>query len=333
MPQYFHPISKADAATMAELRRQISALPPLEITPEARPLFDQMMEQVPAAEGVTFEAGFVGGIPGWWCRPTNAVPDVAILYLHGGGYIIGSAAAYRHPVSHMASLSRVNAFVADYRLAPEHRFPAAIDDALTAYQGLVDQGFNHIVVAGDSAGGGLTLALCGILAAREQGFPAAAIAISPLTDLSASGGSYVTRAEYDPLLCRNAVTALADTYLAGAGSNDPRASPLFAVASGIPPVQIHVGEDEVLLDDAVRYAELTVGARNSVDLHVWQGMLHVFTSSIAVIEAAREAMQLIGDFIGKHAGSGMSPRQSSTRSDRRQRSQQTPMTSLQKDRE
>ena len=297
MPKYLHAISEADGAAMASVRAALRTLPPLRITPDARPMFDQMIEQTPAAGSVGYEASSVGGIPGWWCRPPGAASHAAILYLHGGGYVIGSAAAYRRPVSQIAALSGVSAFVADYRLAPEHRFPTAINDAFAAYQGLADLGFSHIVVAGDSAGGGLTLAVCSILAARGRDLPAAAIAISPLTDLTASAPSYSTRADADLLLSREAVIAISETYLAGADPTDPRASPLFGSVSHLPPVQIHVGEDEVLLDDAIRYADLAVQAGGKIDLHVWQGMLHVFTSSVAVLEAAREAMRLIGVFI------------------------------------
>jgi monoterpene epsilon-lactone hydrolase len=303
MPKYLHSISDADAVAMASVRAMLRALPPLQITPEARPMFDQMIEQTPAAESVSYEASSVGGICGWWCRPPDAASHAAILYLHGGGYVIGSAAAYRRPVSQIAASCGVSAFVADYRLAPEHRFPAAIDDAVAAYQGLVDLGFSHIVVAGDSAGGGLTLAVCSILAVRGRDLPAAAIAISPLTDLTASGRSYSTRADADPLLSRDAVIAISETYLAGAEPTDPRASPLFGPVSHLPPMQIHVGEDEVLLDDAMRYADLAVHAGGRIDLHVWQGMLHVFTSSIALLEAAREAVRQIGAFIGAHVAS------------------------------
>lgn len=297
MPKSYHPISEADAAAMAGFRAMLASQPVMHITPETRDFFDKMIAATPAAEEVTYEAGSVGGIPGWWCRPRDAAPRAAILYLHGGGYVIGSAAAYRHPVGQIAANSGVSAFVADYQLAPEHPFPAAIEDALAAYDGLVEQGAAQIVVAGDSAGGGLTLALFAALAATGAAKPSAAVAISPLTDLTASGESYRTRAAADPILSRDEILACAATYLAGAGPADPRASPLFAPASGLPPVQIHVGEDEVLLDDSTRFADLVERAGGSADLHVWEGMPHVFTSSIALFEAARSASRMIGTFI------------------------------------
>lgn len=301
MPKSRHPIREADAAAMAGLRAMLAGQPTMHIRPETRDFFDQMIAATPAAEGVTYEAGTVGGVPGWWCRPRDAAPRAAILYLHGGGYVIGSAAAYRHPAGQIAANSGVCAFVAEYRLAPEHPFPAAIDDALAAYDGLVELGLARIVVAGDSAGGGLALALCAAIAARGGPAPAAAVAISPLTDLTASGKSCETRAAADPILSRDEILACAATYLAGADPRDPRASPLFAPGAGLPPIQIHVGEDEVLLDDAIRHADLVERAGGAADLHVWEGMPHVFTSSIAVFEAARSASRKIGKFIADHA--------------------------------
>jgi epsilon-lactone hydrolase len=300
MPTHRHAIGVADAAAMAGMRAMMGTLPPIHIEPETRPFFDQMIEQTPAASNVDYEFGSIGGVAGWWCRPEQAAPHAAILYLHGGGYVIGSAAAYRHPVSQIAAISGVNAFVPEYALAPERPFPAAVDDAVAAYDGLVDLGFTHIVIAGDSAGGGLTLALCAILGAREWTQPVAAIAISPLTDLTASGQSYSTRAAVDPILSRDQVIACRDLYLAAADPADPRASPLFGPASNLPAILIHVGEDEVLLDDSTRYAHRAEREGANVDLHVWEGMVHVFTSNIDLLEAARSAQASIGEFIRSH---------------------------------
>lgn len=297
MPKSYHPISTADATAMAGLRALLASQPAMHITPQTRSFFDQMITATPLAENVTYVAASVGGVPGWWCHPSSASPLAAILYLHGGGYVIGSAAAYRSPAGQIAANSGVSTFVADYRLAPEHPFPAALDDALAAYDGLVEHGMRRIAIVGDSAGGGLTLALCAAIAARGDAAPAAAVAISPLTDLTASGESCQARAAADPILNRNEILACAATYLAGGDAADPRASPLFGSASGLPPIQIHVGEDEVLLDDSTRYADLVEQARGSADLHVWEGMPHVFTSSIAVFEAARSASRMIGRFI------------------------------------
>lgn len=309
MPKRYHPISKADAAAMAGLRAMLASQPAMHIVPEKRGFFDQMIEATPAPDNVTYDDGLAGGVPGWWCRPQNAAPFAAILYLHGGGYIIGSAAAYRHPAGQIAAKSGVSAFVVEYGLAPERPFPAAFDDALAAYDGLVKQGITRIVIGGDSAGGGLTLALCAAIAARGDTAPAAAVAISPLTDLTASGESCRTCAAADPILNREEILACAATYLSGGDPGDPRASPLFGPASGLPHIQIHVGQDEVLLDDSTRYADMVEQTGGSVDLHVWEGMPHVFTSSIAVFEAARSALRMIGSFIADRvAGPGLEDR-------------------------
>lgn len=297
MPKSYHPIGESDTAAMAGLRAMLASQPTMHITPETRGFFDQMIEATPAAKDVTYESGSVGGVPGWWCRPRNPASLAAVLYLHGGGYVIGSAAAYRHPAGQIAANSSLSTFVADYRLAPEYPFPAAINDALAAYDGLIQEGITHIVIAGDSAGGGLTLALCAALAACGGVMPAAAVAISPLTDLTASGESCCTRAAADPVLSREEILACAATYLDGADPRDPRASPLFTPPPGLPPIQLHVGEDEVLLDDSKRYAELVERAGGSAELHVWEGMPHVFTSNIAMFEAARSAARMIGAFI------------------------------------
>lgn len=297
MPRHFHAVSQADAATMAAVRAFMQTMPELIIAQETRPYFDEMIRQTPLADGVDYESDALGGVPGWWCRPQCAPAHAAILYLHGGGYIIGSAKAYRHPVGQVAAKAGISAFALDYALAPERPFPAAFDDALAAYDALVSRGFTHIAIAGDSAGGGLTLALTAFVSSHRELKPATAVAISPLTDLTASGDSFISRAGVDVMLDHTRVIACASSYLAGANPKDPRASPVFGNFDGLPPILIHVGDDEVLLDDSVHYTELVERAGGSVDLHVWEGMLHVFTSSIATLEAAREAMSDIGLFL------------------------------------
>lgn len=300
MPRYFHTISQADAETMAATRAFLQSMPELALAPETRPFFDEMIAQTPLADRVDYEAETVGGVPGWWCRPKNAPSNAVILYLHGGGYVIGSASAYRHPVGQIAAKARFSAFALDYRLAPEHPFPAAFDDAVAGYDSLVSQGFTRIAIAGDSAGGGLALALASFVSIEREAKPLAVVAISPWTDMTGSGESYSSRAAADPMLDRIKMMACADQYLAGAEPKDPRASPFFGSFAGLPSIMIHVGNDEVLLDDSVRYAEQVERAGGNVDLHVWEGMLHVFTSSIAVLEAARQANEGIGSFLAAH---------------------------------
>lgn len=297
MTRHFHAISQADSETMAATRTFLQTMPALALSPETRPFFDEMISQTPLAGGVDYEQETVAGIPGWWCRPQNAPARAVMLYLHGGGYVMGSASAYRHPVGQFAAQAGVSAFVLDYRLAPEHPFPAAFDDALAAYDSLVSQGFTHIAIAGDSAGGGLALALAAFVSTQRAMKPVAAVAISPWADMTASGDSFTSRAAADPMLDRMKIARCASLYLAGAEPEDPRASPVFGTFSGLPPILIHVGEDEVLLDDSVRYVEQVEQAGGSAELHVWEGMLHVFTSNIAMLEAARAAVSGIGTFL------------------------------------
>lgn len=300
MSRHFHRISRADVTAMAATRAFMETVPKLSISPASRPQFDEMIQQTPPAEGVTYDAGHIGGIPGYWCRPTGEPGNSAILYLHGGGYVIGSASAYRHPVGHIAAAARISAFALDYALAPERPFPAAIGDALAAYGDLVDRGYTRIALAGDSAGGGLALALAALVSGRQRTSPKAVVAVSPWTDLTVSGLSVDARASADPLLDRQQLLDTAAVYLDGTDPSDPRASPLFGDVSRVPAIQIHVGEDEVLLDDSVRYAKRVDDNGGSAELHVWEGMLHVFTSSVATLEAARHATGMMGAFLAAH---------------------------------
>ena len=213
-----HPQYQPDREAMAKMRLMIEGLKGTVAGPEAREPFDHMMENVPAASGVAYEAAEAGGVPGWWCRPDNAVADACLLYLHGGGYVVGSARAYRHFVGQFAARANAAAFVADYGLAPERPFPAALHDAHAAYDGLAGQGFAKIALAGDSAGGGLTLALLSRLNAEARDGsivrPSGAAVISAWTDLALTGNSMVTRAKADPLSTKNSLDALAQLYLA-----------------------------------------------------------------------------------------------------------------------
>ena len=299
MPTTTHPITDADRAAMLATRQFLASMPPISLSPDARPFYDAMIGQMPSPDGVRYESAQLGGVPGWWCTLEGAPKHTAILYLHGGAYLLGSAAAYRHTVGQFAASAGVNAFALEYRLAPEHPFPAAVDDAVAAYDALVALGFTKIAIAGDSAGGGLTLALLAIVNERAVA-PVAAVAVSPWTDLSVSGASMTSRAASDPMLTTDKMLAAASLYLAGADAKDPKASPLFSSVAGLPPVLLHVGDDEVLLDDSVRYAERIEHSGGSVQLHVWEGMVHVFTSSIATLEASRSAMTDIGGFLAKH---------------------------------
>ncbi len=294
------PLLAEDAPAVAAMRQAASAHKGEALGPEARPMFDAMFAATPPAADVRVEATTVGGIAGFWLRPANAQPGARILYLHGGGYMLGSAKAFTSFVGQIAARVGADAFVPDYRLAPEHPFPAAIDDVVAAYRGLVADGTERIVVVGDSAGGGLTLALLSILAAdKTEGIvqPVGAAVMSPWTDLALTGNSFETRAEADPIFTRGVLQGFADMYLQGQDTANPKASPLNAQLDGLPPIRIDVGDDEVLLSDAIRYAEKAQAAGLEITLAVWESMPHVFQSSLGQFLAAEQSLNAIGDFL------------------------------------
>ncbi|MGA7972175.1 MAG: alpha/beta hydrolase [Pseudolabrys sp.] len=294
------PLSPEDAPAVAAVRQAASAHKGEKLGPEARPIFDAMFVATPAAADVRVEAATVGGIAGFWLRPANAQPGARMLYLHGGGYVLGSAQALTNFAGQIAARVGADTFVPDYRLAPEHPFPAAIDDAVAAYRGLVADGAERIVVAGDSAGGGLTLALLSILAAdKTKGMvqPVGAAVMSPWTDLSLAGDSFDTRAEADPIFTRGVLRGFADMYLRGQDATNPKASPLYARLDGLPPIRIDVGDNEVLLADSIRYADRARAAGVKVTLSIWEGMAHVFQSSLGQFLAAERSVTAVGAFL------------------------------------
>lgn len=294
------PLSPEDAPAVAAMRLAALAHKGEKLGPEARPMFDAMFAATPAATDVQVVVAAVGGIAGFWLRPANAQPGACMLYLHGGGYVLGSAQALTGFAGQIAARVGVDAFVPDYRLAPEHPFPAAIDDAVAAYRGLVANGAERIVVVGDSAGGGLTLSLLSILAAdTTKGMvqPVAAAAMSPWTDLALTGESFETRKEADPIFTRGVLQGFADMYLQGEDAKNPKASPLHALLDNLPPIRIDVGDDEVLLADSIRYADLARAAGVEITLSIWEGMAHVFQSSLGRFAAAERSVNAIGDFL------------------------------------
>lgn len=240
----------------------------------------------------------VEGIAAEWVVPDTEIPGRFLLYLHGGGYIFCNPRTHRSIVSNMARAARTRALVIDYRLAPEHPFPAAVEDTLKAYRWLLSQGADpaSIAIAGDSAGGGLSLAL--LLALRDKGepLPAGAALLSPWTDLAASGWTHVTHARLDPMLGLDGLLLAARHYLQGAVPTDPLASPLFGRLEGLPPLAIHVGDREILLDDSLRLAEKARAAGVAVDLKVWHGLPHVFQAA-SFLPEARLSLGQLGEFL------------------------------------
>ena len=289
-----------DRAAMLAMRAQLAVQAKLQFGPEARPDFDSLMEKTPAVEGVTYEVSTIAGVAGWWCRPQQPVDDCAIIYFHGGAYVLGSAAAYRNLVGQIAARAKVAIFIADYGLAPEHPFPAAVNEAAAIYRGLAASGMSKLVIAGDSAGGGLALALLQSVssAANDETVPKplAAVVMSLWADLALTGESMETRAESDPILTRDALNQAAQLYLGNKDRHDPKASPLYGEVTGLPPVMFHVGEDEILLDDSRRFANRIEAAGGVAQLHIWEGMTHVFPSNVS-LQAAKDALDEIGAFL------------------------------------
>ena len=299
--EIYHPIGEDDRATTGAMRAATQPEKGKLGGPAARAPFDELIESTPSALGVRYEDGSAGGVPGVWCRPQAAPPETAILYLHGGAYVLGSARAYAHFGGQIAARANAATFVAEYRLAPEHPFPAAVDDALAAYRGLIEAGAGAIAIVGDSAGGGLALAMLSILNDAPHDAdafaPVAVAAMSPWTDLALTGRSMKERAEADPLMTEEMLAEGARRYLDGHDARDPLASPLYASLAGFPAIALHVGLDEVLLDDARRYVERARLEKVDATVHIWEGMMHVFQSNLGKVRAADESLALIGSFI------------------------------------
>ncbi len=255
--------------------------------------------------GVSARSVAAGAVPGEWLAPAEAVPGRVVLYLHGGGYVLGSPTTHRGLAGRLALAGRTRVLLIDYRLAPEHPFPAALDDALTSYRFLLEQGcdLRQIVIGGDSAGGGLALATALALRDRGEPLPAALFIISPWTDLTFSGESIHARADRDPLLQPNSSDWLVDVYANGHPLTHPYISPLFADLHGLPPVFIQVGSEEILFDDSARLEVKLKQAGVPVEMEVWEGMWHVFQAFVPYVPEAQEAISHIGQFIEKTLGS------------------------------
>jgi epsilon-lactone hydrolase len=251
------------------------------------------------ASDVTCEPVNAGGVPAEWIAAPGAVQDRVILYLHGGGYVIGSINTHRAMIARIARASNARALAIDYRLAPEHPFPAAVDDATAAYKWLLAEGYEpgKIVIAGDSAGGGLTLAA--LVALRDSGvpMPAGAVPISPWTDLEGTGESVRSRAAKDPMVTQSNLAESAKQYYGAHDPRDPLVSPLHANFRGLPPMLIHVGDAEILLDDATRVAERAKQAGVDVELEVWDDMIHVWHVFAKLLPEGQQAIDKIGKFV------------------------------------
>jgi monoterpene epsilon-lactone hydrolase len=268
-----------------------------------RVIFKEMLTAAPVAADVDTEQIEIGGIPAVSIRVGEGKPSVTILYFHGGVYAMGSGETSVGLAADIARRSSSHVISVDYRLAPEHPYPAATDDALAAYRGLLDEvtDSSSIAISGDSAGAGLALATA--LAARQAGLrlPDALVLLSPWADLTQSGASMQTKAEVDPTITAAALQVRADDYLAGADPRGPLASPIFADLSGMPAMLIQVGSHEVLLDDAVRLAAKAATDDINVILDVIAGAPHVSQSFAGILEEAASALDRVAAFLATHA--------------------------------
>ncbi len=283
------------------VRAHLAKLPPSEslTIAELRAQYDRAERVFPVPLDVKVDHVIAPPVMAEWLAAPNARNDAAVLYLHGGGYVIGSPRSHRHLAAAIGDSAKTNVLLPDYRLAPEHPFPAAVDDAVAAYHWLLDRQIAsaRIVIAGDSAGGGLAVATLLALRDTRAPLPAAGVCISPWVDLTCSGGSYATRADADPIVKRESVGAMATAYLGDADAKAPLASPLFADLRGLPPLLIHVGDDEVLLDDSVQLAERARKAGVDATLDVWPKMVHVWHWFFPMLDEGHAAIDRIGAFV------------------------------------
>jgi len=284
-----------EQAVLAEIHQLFS-----NPTGNQRETYDTMIAGTPIADGVTLEAVDRDGVSGWWVRPAGAPANRAILFLHGGGYVLGSAKAYRGLASQVAVRAGVAAFVADYPLAPEHVFPAASEAAAAVRRWLGRQGVSQVAVVGDSAGGGLALSVLGDTATTSPEIAAIAV-FSPWLDLAMTGASVTSPDIRDPIFFQpEMLGGPAGAYLAGADPKDGRASPLYAVPEVLPPLLIQVGSDEILLDDARRYAQAAADKGGEVQLEIYEGLHHVFQGATRGLPAARRALDAVATFLSRH---------------------------------
>jgi len=270
---------------------------------ERRKRLDEVGSVWPVADDVKITSVDVDGVPGEWSIVPSSDPSHVVMFFHGGGYCSGSILSHRRLVTEAGRAAGARTLAIAYRLAPEHPFPAAYDDVLTAWRFLRDRNIPaaHIAIGGDSAGAGLALALIGRLHDAHEELPGCAWLISPWTDLTMSGTTLSSKEAVDPLIHKQYLIELAEAYLpAGMDRKDPRVSPLYADLKGFPPVLIQVGSAETLLDDAARFAAGAGAADVRVTLEIWPQMIHAWPLWNARLEPGRSALASAGAFIRQH---------------------------------
>lgn len=270
--------------------------------PELRATFDAQGDITPPDPAINFSAELANGVPCEIGVAPGSLTDATVLYLHGGGYMIGSFRSHRGLVARLGQSAGVRTLAVDYRLAPEHPFPAAVDDAVAAYQWLLDSGTrpNRIFFAGDSAGGGLAVATMLRCKSRKIPLPRAAVLFSPFADMGATGQSMVENRSRDILVTEGMAPAMAETYLGGADPRSPEASPIYGDLTGLPPILIQVSSYEVLLDDSLRLLRAAILADVKVQLRVYQELPHVWQLYAGVLDEGEEALAEAGKFLAQH---------------------------------
>lgn len=265
--------------------------------------FEQMAALFPVDADIKREPATANGVKSEWVSAPDADSGRAILYLHGGGYVIGSINTHRSLAARLSRAAKARVLVIDYRLAPEHPHPAAVDDSVAAYRWMLAQGLkaSRIAVAGDSAGGGLAAAALVAIRDAKLPLPAAAALLSPWVDLEAIGASMTSNDSIDPIVHKEGLLGMAKAYLGGQNPRTPLAAPLYADLAGLPPLLIQVGTSETLLDDASRLAERAKKAGVNVTYEPWQNMIHVWQLFAPMLDEGQQAIEKIGAFVRKHA--------------------------------
>ena len=297
-------------AKSAELDQVIALVKSREVdetqgaTEGRRRSFEQMTDGFGIDVPARYSRVNAGGVTAEWVTAEEASESRVVLYFHGGGYIIGSPRTHRAMMAHLSKAAGARVLALDYRLAPEHPFPAPVEDSVAAYRWLLGEGYDpdRIALGGDSAGGGLTVAA--LVQIRYVGLPmaAAGVCVSPWVDMEGLGESMETRAEADPMVGKENLMVSAETYLGGADPRAPLAAPLYADLRGLPPLLIQVGDAEVLLDDSTRLAGVAREAGVEVQMDVWDDMIHVWHIFAPILPEAKQAIAEAGKFIKKHTG-------------------------------
>ncbi|MGH7949531.1 MAG: alpha/beta hydrolase [Candidatus Binataceae bacterium] len=270
---------------------------------QSRAGFEQLAGMFPVDADVRCEPILAGGVPAEWVSGPSADTGRAVLYLHGGGYVIGSINTHRSLAARISKAANAHVLVIGYRLAPEHPHPAAVDDAVAAYRWMLSTGVkpSRTAVAGDSAGGGLTIATLVAIRDAKLPTPAAGVCLSPWVDLEGVGESMTTKASVDPMVQKAGLLEMAKAYLGGKNPRTPLAAPLYADLSGLPPLLIQVGTAETLLADSTRIAERARKAGVKVTLEPWENMIHVFQVFAPMLDEGQQAIDKIGAFVREYA--------------------------------